>query len=212
MNRKIAFIYTIGFLLIVSACGNVGNASLTEEEHVISHDDNEEYESQDNDVDAIANATVSDGNDAESGDSTVDENQKGELIFDTVDFYGNNVTEDIISDYKVVLVNYWEPWCGPCVKEMPDLEMLYEKYKDSGLLILGVYTTFDMDEDVEYLIDEKGITYPILKADENLIKYEQSYVPATFIFDGYGNLLDENPVEGSRSYDDWESIILQYLN
>jgi thiol-disulfide isomerase/thioredoxin len=118
------------------------------------------------------------------------------LVFTTVDIDGNAVSESIIKDSKVVLVNLWEPWCGPCVREIPDLEKLYENYKDQGLLILGVYTTFEMDAD----------------AKENLYSYEQDYVPATFLFDGNGKLLESEPIAGAQSYEQWESVVLQYLS
>ena len=66
-------------------------------------------------------------------------------------------------DAKVVMINLWEPWCGPCVNEMPGLEKLYEQYKDKGLVILGVFSSQDMDEDARKVIEDAGITYPILK-------------------------------------------------
>ena len=226
MKKRNLITYSIGLLLILTACGNSGSVQTPAEDHVNSAvveadetidttmlPDADETGSQIADEDLITEQDpIADDEDSTvDQDSAQDAEKKGELTFNTVDFYGNEVTEEVLSDSSVVLVNLWEPWCGPCVREMPDLEILYEKYKDSGLLILGVYTTTDMDEDVEYLIDDIGITYPVIKADENLMRYEQSYVPATFIFDGYGNLLDSSPVEGSRSYDDWEKIILQYL-
>lgn len=137
--------------------------------------------------------------------------EPGDLFFETVDIYGNPVTDEVIWGSKLVLMNLWEPWCGPCVREMPDLELLYEKYKDQGLLILGVYTSFDMDEDAKDVLDYCGTTYPILKCDSYLYAYEQDYVPATFIFDGNGYLLDSEPIPGSQSYEEWEEIILEYL-
>ena len=134
--------------------------------------------------------------------------EEGTLIFDTVDINGNPVTNDIIKESKVVLMNLWEPWCGPCVKELPELEKLYETYKDQGLLILGVYSD---SENAKEIIEDAGVTYPILQVDANLYAYEQSYVPATFIFDGNGKLLQPDPVQGSKPYEGWEEIVLKYL-
>ncbi|MBQ9865795.1 MAG: TlpA family protein disulfide reductase [Lachnospiraceae bacterium] len=143
---------------------------------------------------------------------TEEEYTPGDLVFDSVDINGTKVTDEIIKGSKLVLLNLWEPWCGPCVNEMPDLQKVYLKYKDKGLLIIGAYTTFDMDGEARSIVSSAGITYPIVKADENLYSYEQSYVPATFIFDGNGNLLDSNPVEGSRSYIEWDTLVSRYLS
>lgn len=136
----------------------------------------------------------------------------GDLVFDTEDIYGNPVTDEIIFGSKLVLLNLWEPWCGPCVGEMPDLQDLYEKYKDRGLLVLGGYSSFDMDDVAMEVVDSIGITYPILRVDDNLYAYEQNYVPSTFIFDGEGNLVESDPIPGAMSYEKWEKLILQYLD
>lgn len=134
--------------------------------------------------------------------------KQGEVVFSSVDVYGNRITSDVMSGAKLVLLNFWEPWCGPCVGEMPDLQKLYEKYKDKGLVIVGVYSTESNAKDI---VESNGITYPTVKCDSNLSKYEQDYVPATYLVDGNGNFIDDAPIRGSRSYSDWEQIILDNL-
>ena len=149
-----------------------------------------------------------------------EEKDEGEIIigegpnisFDTVDVYGNPVSSEMLSDHKLIMLNLWEPWCGPCVNEMPDLNYLYEEYKDKGLLIIGAYTTFDMDQDARDLVEEIGITYPIIKANASIYDLEQGYVPATYLLDNQGNLITDEPFAGANSYEGWEEIINEFLN
>jgi peroxiredoxin len=61
---------------------------------------------------------------------------------------------------KIVLLNFWATWCPPCWKEMPDLEALYSRFKDQGLVVLAI-----SDEDaakVSPFLAERNITYPVL--------------------------------------------------
>lgn len=131
--------------------------------------------------------------------------------FSTEDIEGNEVSFNDFSDAKLIMINFWEPWCGPCIGEMPDLEELYEKYKDQGFVILGVFSTEGADDDARTIIQENKITYPILHSDENLTKYMKDYVPATMFVDGSGKVLSESPYIGAKTEDAWEEIIKNYL-
>jgi len=62
---------------------------------------------------------------------------------------------------KVILLNYWATWCPPCKAEIPDLIELYAKYKDKGLVILGVSTDDDAPTLREYAKEMK-MNYPVL--------------------------------------------------
>lgn len=61
---------------------------------------------------------------------------------------------------KVVVINFWAPWCPPCREEIPGFIRLHEKYADKGLVFVGV--ALDEQDRVQAYVDEVGIHYPIL--------------------------------------------------
>lgn len=145
-------------------------------------------------------------------DDKSDNEITGEFSFATKDINGNDVTSDIIKDAKLIMVNFWEPWCKPCVGEMPDLQLLYDAYKDEGFLVLGFYTTEGMDSEIKSILEDCGTSYPILLATSNLTKFMTDYVPTTIFVDSKGNVISADPFIGSNSYSGWEDIINGYLN
>jgi len=62
---------------------------------------------------------------------------------------------------KVVLVDFWATWCGPCVAEVPNMLEAYEKYHDRGFEVVGVSLDEDRDAVVQF-VKEKKIPWPIL--------------------------------------------------
>jgi len=116
---------------------------------------------------------------------------------------------------KVIMVNYWEPWCGHCVEEMPALEKLYQDYKDRGLMIVGLHKeTKNADE----VIASTGVTYPIINIPYSSI-YTKVGVPATVFITPEGEILapeegaysDGNGYLGKKPYEEWETIIKNKL-
>jgi peroxiredoxin len=93
---------------------------------------------------------------------------------------------------KVVLVNFWATWCPPCRKEMPDLQALYDKYKDQGFIVLSI--SDEESAKVTPFIAEKKITYPVLldpgrKVNEAFIV---EGIPKSFVFDRDGKLVAQS--------------------
>ena len=127
--------------------------------------------------------------------------------FATEDFEGNAFTSNDVKDAKLVMINLWEPWCGPCVGEMPDLERIYEENKDKGFVILGVFSETSQDEEAAQILADSGITYPILRYSNEFDGFQTGYVPTTVFLTGEGKLLSEEPLIGSRSYEDWTTIV-----
>jgi peroxiredoxin len=93
---------------------------------------------------------------------------------------------------KVVLVNFWATWCPPCRKEMPDLQALYDKYKEQGFVVLSI-----SDEEpakVQPFITERKITYPVLldpgrKVNE---EFQVEGIPKSFVYDREGKLVAQS--------------------
>ena len=133
------------------------------------------------------------------------------LVFHTADRDGNVWDQSVFMENSLTMINFWEPWCGPCVGEMPDLEKLAADYKDKGFAILGVYSTVDMEKDVDQVLEYTGVTYPILITSKELLDYTQLLAfPTTYFVDARGNML-RDPVVGSQSKEAWEKIITDLL-
>ena len=90
---------------------------------------------------------------------------------------------------RVVMVNFWATWCGPCRQEMPQLDRLYQKYKASGFVLLGV----NVDEDTRKAADvaaKLGVTFPVLLDTDKAVSklYDLSTMPSTVIIDRDGKV------------------------
>ena len=88
---------------------------------------------------------------------------------------------------QVVLVNFWATWCGPCRQEMPHLNRLYEKYRPSGFVLLGV----NIDENeraAAELATRLGLKFPVLLDTDKRVSrlYDLHAMPATVLIDRDG--------------------------
>ena len=131
------------------------------------------------------------------------------IVFSTTDREDGEWDEDALGDYKLIMINFWEPWCPPCVGEMPELEKLYEDYQERGFLILGVYSTPEMEDEVDKVLADCETSYPILHYVEAFDAFQTGYVPTTIFVTGEGDVIGETVI-GSQRYKDWEGLILSF--
>ena len=93
---------------------------------------------------------------------------------------------------KVVLVNFWATWCPPCRKEMPDLELLQQRFRDQGFVVLAI-----SDEEqgkVRPFITERKITYPVLLDSGRKVNdlFQVEGIPKSFVYDRDGKLVAQS--------------------
>lgn len=97
---------------------------------------------------------------------------------------------------KVVLVDFWASWCGPCRKENPNVVKMYDKYKDKGFEILGVSLDSNKDRWVK-AIAKDGLTWPHISdlkgwKNEAAKTYAITSIPQTILLDEEGKILAKN--------------------
>jgi thiol-disulfide isomerase/thioredoxin len=94
------------------------------------------------------------------------------------------------SGAKVVLINFWATWCGPCRKEIPGLIQLREDYAEDDLAIMGI--SLDYNPKTVAAFNKKfGINYPIYMANPDVMKeYKIEAVPRLIVYDKSGLVKD----------------------
>ena len=105
-----------------------------------------------------------------------------------------------LGDYadKVLIVNIWATWCGPCRLEMPELVKMNNEYKSRGLVVLGLATTYNEHNDPAHVKDyirEQKIPYKIIWDDGTLAQplvqlvQGRSVIPQSFVISRDGRIL-----------------------
>lgn len=103
---------------------------------------------------------------------------------------------DFAGKGKVVLVDFWASWCGPCITELPNVVKTYEKYKDKGFEIVGI--SLDTDKAAwESATKKHGITWPQFSnlegwQDEAAQAYSVQGIPYTLLIDKDGTIVAEH--------------------
>jgi len=122
------------------------------------------------------------------------------FAFNTVDIYGNTVTEASLGEKELFFVHYWATWCPPCLSEMPDLAQLERDFSDrvGFLVLLGDFDNKDGAIEIYREHDFPDIPNSITVCGETTFSAQHEimqmldimYVPTTVIIDADGNMLE----------------------
>jgi thiol-disulfide isomerase/thioredoxin len=114
--------------------------------------------------------------------------------FETLDVYGNEVTEETLGEKEIFFVHFWGTWCGPCVAEMGQMAEIADKYKDRVGFISLLDDFHENAEGAVKLLEGNGLDMLTLAYDtpglEKVLQMLYSgYVPTTVILDSDGNAI-----------------------
>jgi peroxiredoxin len=100
---------------------------------------------------------------------------------------------------KVVLLDFWATWCLPCRKTLPELAALDKKYRDKGVVVLGLSIDDPASYDNDYVKEFREkyeVEYKILRADKRVVEIylgkENVSIPTLFIIDKTGKVVEKH--------------------
>ena len=111
---------------------------------------------------------------------------------------------------KVVLLNFFTFFCGPCRQEMPHLSQMGQELKGQGFQTLGIGLS-STPEQLKQIVTQLGLTYPVLQGNDVVSKAYGGVelVPLTFIIDRQGNIVHK--ILGARSKEEFEKLVKPLL-
>lgn len=137
--------------------------------------------------------------------------------FSATDLDGNTVTESIFKDKDLTVLNIWGTFCGPCIREMPELGEWAREMPDN-VQILGLIIDIDGEDDTEHhdlavdITQKAAVDYTnlVANADFSTILEDVYGVPTTLFIDGDGNIVGA-PIIGA-DVDGYKKFAEEYLN
>lgn len=142
--------------------------------------------------------------------------------FSATDLKGQTVDNSFFAKQRLTMVNVWGTFCGPCIREMPDLAQLPSAFPSSDFALLGIVadTSFERtdankatEDTARQQMSTAGATYTSIIPDASIMQHllvSVSVVPTTFFVDRTGTVVGK-VLTGSKSKAQWISIIQSML-
>ena len=110
--------------------------------------------------------------------------------FSLIDINGNPIS---IKEYrgKVVLLDFWATWCGPCIAEMPNVKKIYDTHKDMGFVVIGINLYNDASEVHDFLIECELPWRQVCDQQESPLKklFQIRGIPSLWLIDRDGKVI-----------------------
>ena len=113
---------------------------------------------------------------------------------------------------RVVVLNVWASWCGPCIREIPALERIRIRYEDSGVDVIGINID-DVDADrLLRIVDELGISYRVATAERGMSPpfRTEGLIPHTWVLDREGRIRVSHA--GAASFSAFDAAVSRLLD
>jgi peroxiredoxin len=122
------------------------------------------------------------------------------------DLDGREVSSDQFKG-KVVVLDFWATWCGPCVEEIPGYVALQKKYGTAGLVVVGVSMDRAGPARVKQFAQAKGMNYTIVMGDDAVVEAFGSFeaIPTTFLISREGRIVNQKT--GAVPPEEYEKLV-----
>lgn len=113
---------------------------------------------------------------------------------------------------KVVLINFWATWCPPCIREMPAMQRLYDRYRAQGLEIVAISLDQGNPDAVRVFVGKLNLSFPIVLDPEHEVKqaFQVRALPTSYLVDRQGRVvawgMGPREWDGQSAYD-----LIEYL-